>query len=84
MCTGQAPVVPRKIPFRPDFRIVAMPLLFIIFALINLALGFALAVYLGAAPRYAGSRILGGAGRKEPSGFIRRIVAFLPKRKPSH
>lgn len=60
-----------------------MPLLFIIFAVVNLALGFVLAVYLGAAPRYANSRFLPNSGRREPSGFIRRLTAFLPKRKPS-
>jgi len=61
-----------------------MPLLVVLFAVINLAVGFVLAVYLGAAPRYAHPRYpLLRAGHREPSGFIRRLTSFLPKRKPS-
>lgn len=60
-----------------------MPLVVVVFAVFNLALGFVLAVYLGAAPRFAGSRFLPNSARREPSGFIRRLTAMLPKRKPS-
>lgn len=55
-----------------------MPLFVVAVALFNLMLGFALAVYLGAAPRF--SSLLRG-GHKEPSPFIRRIMSFLPKKK---
>ena len=61
-----------------------MPLMIVVFAVLNLAIGFALAVYLGAAPRFAHSRLPFMKGSKpEPSGFMRRLVAMLPKRKPS-
>jgi hypothetical protein len=60
-----------------------MPFIVVVFAVFNLALGFVLAVYLGAAPRFAGSRFLPRSERREPSGFIRRLTALLPKRKPS-
>jgi hypothetical protein len=55
-----------------------MPLFVVAVAVFNLMLGFALAVYLGAAPRFAS---LLRAGHKEPSPLIRRIMSFLPKRK---
>jgi hypothetical protein len=44
----------------------------IITALLNLALGFGLAVYLGAAPRYAD---------REPSPFVRRLMRLIPFRR---
>ena len=41
-----------------------------------------LAVYLGAAPRFTNSRVpFLREGRKEPSPLVRRLLAFLPKRK---
>jgi hypothetical protein len=55
-----------------------MPLFVVAVAVFNLFLGFALAVYLGAAPRFAS--FLRGAHR-EPSPLVRRIMSFLPKRK---
>lgn len=49
--------------------------------LLNLALGFVLAVYLGAAPRFADPRFpLLRDGHREPTGFIKRLVSLLPKR----
>ena len=61
-----------------------MPLVFVLFAIINLALGFCLAVYLGAAPRFANSNVpLLRSGRREPSGFVKRLTGLLPKRKPA-
>ncbi len=49
---------------------------------LNLALGFVLAVYLGAAPRYADPRFpLLRDGRREPSPLVRKLLKFLPRRK---
>jgi hypothetical protein len=59
-----------------------MPLVFVVFAIINLAIGFALAVYLGAAPRYANSNLpFLRSGQREPSGFVGKLTRLLPKRK---
>lgn len=57
-----------------------MPLVVIIFAVVNLVMGFVLAVYLGAAPRFSATLHM---TKREPSGFMRRLLTFLPKRKPS-
>lgn len=57
-----------------------MPIIFIIFAVFNLLIGFILAVYLGAAPRFAPTFRI---PKREPSNFVRRLMSFLPKRKPS-
>lgn len=61
-----------------------MPLFVVVVALVNLALGFALAVYFGGAPRYANSRVpLLSQGKREPSAFMRRLLAMLPRRRSS-
>ena len=57
-----------------------MTFIVVLFAVINLFVGFVLAVYLGAAPRFAP---VFRAHRREPSGLVRRLMSFLPKRKPS-
>ena len=59
-----------------------MPLVFVLFAIVNLALGFCLAVYLGAAPRFANLPLL-RAGKREPKGLVKRLTRLLPKRKPA-
>ena len=62
--------------------VVIMPLFVVGIAVFNMALGFVLAVYLGAAPRFTNSRVpFLREGRKEPSPLVRRLLAFLPKRK---
>jgi hypothetical protein len=44
----------------------------IVTALLNLAIGFGLAVYLGAAPRF---------GTTEPSPLVRRLMRLVPFRR---
>lgn len=51
-------------------------------AAFNLALGFGLAVYLGAAPRYADPRFpLLREGKREPSKFVRTLMSLIPLRR---
>ena len=57
-----------------------MPFIFVIFAVFNLLSASSLAVYLGAAPRFAPTFRI---PKREPSDFVRRFMSFLPKRKPS-
>jgi hypothetical protein len=57
-----------------------MPIIVVVFAVLNLAVGFVLAVYLGAAPRFASTLRM---QKREPSGLVRRLLAFLPKKKPA-
>ena len=54
----------------------------VIVAVTNLALGFLLAVYSGAAPRYYNPRFpLLREGLREPAGFVARIVALVRPRR---
>jgi len=57
---------------RPPNVATPMTAFTIVTALLNLALGFGLAVYLGAAPRY---------GTGEPSPFVRRLMSLIPFRR---
>lgn len=62
-----------------------MPGLVITMAVFNMALGFVLAVYFGAAPRFANSRVpFSKAAHRDPPALLRRILAFLPKRRPAN
>ncbi len=54
----------------------------VIVAVTNLALGFLLAVYSGAAPRYYNPRFpILREGLREPTGFVARIVALVRPRR---
>ena len=54
----------------------------VIVAVANLALGFLLAVYSGAAPRYYNPRFpILREGLREPTGFVARIVALVRPRR---
>ncbi|MBL9081888.1 MAG: hypothetical protein JNK76_08795 [Planctomycetales bacterium] len=51
-------------------------------ALLNLGLGFLLAVYTGAAPRYYNPRFpVLREGLREPTGFVARIVSLVRRRQ---
>lgn len=59
-----------------------MSTFFLVTGVLNLALGFVLAVYLGAAPRFADPRFpLLRDGHREPSSFVRKLLKFLPRKK---
>jgi hypothetical protein len=59
-----------------------MPLFVVATALLNLLVGFVLAVYLGAAPKFANSRVpLLRDGHRRPPALVARLLAFLPRRR---
>lgn len=54
----------------------------LIVAVTNLCLGFLLAVYTGAAPRYYNPRYpVLREGLREPSGWVARIVSLVRRRR---
>ncbi|MBL9094413.1 MAG: hypothetical protein JNL96_24540 [Planctomycetaceae bacterium] len=58
----------------------------LVVAVTNLCLGFLMAVYTGAAPRYYNPRYpVLREGLREPKGFVKRLVSLIrPSRTPQH
>lgn len=55
-----------------------MTFFILITALLNMAVGFLLAVYLGAAPRYSNPHLL--HARRGGNSFVGRLLAFVGRR----